>query len=259
VSTISAAPLRDAAKTYKGFVALIRSTAPRHGSACASWIPSPRAGSQAGTESKREFASKYGSRPNTGDISNRKSRRKLLAYSREPEDLATHYHASIRTQTKRREAHELSRASNGTALLESFRGADSASVNYQLADCFWRKGFRRAAKHMSARLWICAAPAVGSCRIRRDLCIREQLKLPTRSSRRRQARYRRKLAQICRRIPQDEHSAVVLGAAADDMYEMKTTRLPSRPTSASSISIRAQRRRSGVRMDCGCARFIRAR
>src|SRR5258708_22034342 len=47
-----------------------------------------------------------------------------------------------------------------------------------------------------------AAPAVGSCRIRRDLGIpRAAEGCRQEAAGRRQARYRRKLAQICRRIP----------------------------------------------------------
>src|SRR5258706_267634 len=142
----------DAAKTYKGFVALypFHRAAPRFSMRVVDTF------TQGGfpklvLESKREFASKYGLKAEYWRHFKPEESPEVLAYLKTNlKDLATHYHAqyqnaneTVEKLTNYREASQWY-----GAYLESFpKEADSASVNYQLAGLLLEnKDFDEAAK-----------------------------------------------------------------------------------------------------------------
>src|SRR5216684_160997 len=188
----------DAAKTYKAFVALypFHRVAPRFSMRVVDTF------TQGGfpklvLESKREFASKYGLK---------------AEYWRhfKPEEKLTNY----------REASQWY-----GAYLESFpKEADSASVNYQLADLLLEnKDFGEAAKQYERTAYAYAPhPQSAAAGYAAIYAYREQLKI---ADKQQQDPVKRDTVasslKFADAFPQDEHAAAILGAAADDMYEMK--------------------------------------
>src|SRR3989442_970128 len=142
----------DAAKTYKAFVALY----PFHRAAPRFSMRVVHTFTQGGfpklvLESKREFASEYGLKAEYWRHFKPEESPEVLAYMKTNlKDLATHYHAQYQnangTDEKLTNYREASQWYG--AYLESFpREADSASVNYQLADLLLEnKDFGEAAK-----------------------------------------------------------------------------------------------------------------
>src|SRR5260221_10905067 len=111
------------------------------------------------------------------------------------------------------------------AYLESFpREADSASVNYQLADLILEnKDFGEAAKQYERTAYgYPQHPQSAAAGYAAIYAYREQLKV---AGKKQQDAVKRDTVassfKFADAFPQDEHAAAVLGAAADDMYEMK--------------------------------------
>src|SRR3989475_359935 len=219
----------DAAKTYKAFVALypFHRAAPRFGMRVVDTF------TQGGfpklvLESKREFASKYGLKAEYWRHFKPEESPEVLAYLKTNlKDLATHYHAQYQNAngadeklTNYREASQWY-----DAYLESFpREADSASVNYQLADLLLEnKDFGKAAKQYERAAYGYAPhPQSAAAGYAAIYAYREQLKV---ADKKQQDAVKGDTVasslKFADAFPQDEHAATVLGAAADDMYEMK--------------------------------------
>src|SRR2546428_5359220 len=182
-------------------------------------------------ESKREFASKYGLKSEYWRHFKPEESPEVLAYLKTNlKDLATHYHAQYQNANEANEKLMNYREASQWygAYLESFpREADSASVNYQLADLLLEnKDFGEAAKQYERTAYGYAphpqAAAAGYAAI---YAYREQLKLDGPTDKDQQDAVKRDTVasslKFADAFPHDEHAAPVLGAAADDMYEMK--------------------------------------
>jgi len=219
----------DAAKTYKAFVALypFHCAAPRFSMRVVDTF------TQGGfpklvLESKREFASKYGLKAEYWRHFKPEESPEVLAYLKTNlKDLATHYHAQYQNGNEPNEKLTNYREASQWygAYLESFpKEADSASVNYQLADLLLEnKDFGEAAKQYERTAYAYAphpqSTAAGYAAI---YAYREQLKI---ADKQQQDPVKRDTVasslKFADAFPQDEHAAAILGAAADDMYEMK--------------------------------------
>ena len=219
----------DAAKTYKAFVALypFHRAAPRFSMRVVDTF------TQGGfpklvLESKRDFASKYSLKAEYWRHFKPEESPEVLAYLKTNlKDLATHYHAQYQNANSADERLTNYREASQWygAYLESFpKEADSASVNYQLADLLLEnKDFGQAAKQYERTAYAYAqhpqAAAAGYAAI---YAYREQLKVADKKQQ--DAVKRDTVASSLKftdTFPQDEHAAAVLGAAADDMYELK--------------------------------------
>src|SRR5437016_4256033 len=218
-----------AAKTYKAFVALypFHRAAPRFSMRVVDTF------TQGGfpklvLESKREFASKYGLKAEYWRHFKPEESPEVLAYLKTNlKDLATHYHAQYQNTNEPNEKLTNYREASQWygAYLESFpKEADSASVNYQLADLLLEnKDFGEAAKQYERTAYAYAphpqSTAAGYAAI---YAYREQLKI---ADKQQQDPVKRDTVasslKFADAFPQDEHAAAILGAAADDMYEMK--------------------------------------
>ena len=258
----------DAAKTYKAFVALY----PFHRAAPRFSMRVVETFTQGGfpklvLESKREFASRYGLQAEYWRHFKPEESPEVLAYLKTNlKDLATHYHAEYQSTEEAGEK----LANYREALrwygdyLESFpTDADSPPINYQLADLLLEnKDFGEAAKQYERTAYEypphAQSAAAGYAAV---YAYREQLKVA--GEEQQDAVKRDTVASSLKfadAFPQHEHAAAVLGAAADDMYEMKDYR--------AAIDVRPARHRylSGrggghpaLRVDCRCARLVRAR
>jgi len=179
-------------------------------------------------ESKREFASKYGLKSEYWRHFKPEESPEVLAYLKTNlKDLATHYHAQYQNTngadeklTNYREASQWY-----GAYLESFpKEADSASVNYQLADLLLENtDFGEAAKQYERTAYGYAPhPQSAAAGYAAIYAYREQLKV---ADKKQQDAVKRDTVasslKFADTFPQDEHAAAILGAAADDMYEMK--------------------------------------
>jgi len=219
----------DAAKTYKSFVALypFHRAAPRFSMRVVDTF------TQGGfpklvLESKREFASKYGLKAEYWRHFKPEESPEVLAYLKTNlKDLATHYHAEYQNANEADEKLTNYREASKWygAYLESFpTEADSASVNYQLADLLLEnKDFGEAAKQYERTAYGYAPhPQSATAGYAAIYAYREQLKVVGKEQQ--DAVERATVASSLKfadAFPQDEHAAAVLGAAADDMYEMK--------------------------------------
>ena len=219
----------DAAKTYKAFIALY----PFHRAAPRFSMRVIETFTQGGfpklvLESKREFASKYGLKSEYWRHFKPEQSPEVLAYLKTNlKDLATHYHALYQdaneTDEKLANYREASRWYG--AYLDSFpTEADSAPVNYRLADLLLEnKDFGEAAKQYERTAYGYAPhPQSAAAGYAAIFAYREQLKLAGKEQQ--DAVKRDTVASSLKfadAFPQDEHAAAVLGAAADDMYEMK--------------------------------------
>jgi cellulose synthase operon protein C len=219
----------DAAKTYKAFVALY----PFHRSSPRFSMRIVDTFTQGGfpklvLESKREFASKYGLKSEYWRHFKPEESPEVLAYLKTNlKDLATHYHAQYQNANEANEKLTNYREASQWygAYLESFpKEADSASVNYQLADLLLEnKDFGDAAKQYERTAYGYAPhPQSAAAGYAAIYAYREQLKV---ADKKQQDAVKRDTVasslKFADAFPQDEHAAAVLGAAADDMYEMK--------------------------------------
>ncbi|HXH39470.1 MAG TPA: tetratricopeptide repeat protein [Thermoanaerobaculia bacterium] len=219
----------DAAKTYKAFVALypFHRAAPRFSMRVVDTF------TQGGfpklvLESKREFASKYGLKAEYWRHFKPEESPDVLAYLKTNlKDLATHYHAQYQNANEANEKLTNYREASQWygAYLESFpKEADSSSVNYQLADLLLEnKDFGEAAKQYERTAYGYAQhPQSAAAGYAAIYAYREQLKV---ADKKQQDAVKRDAVasslKFADAFPLDEHAATVLGAAADDMYEMK--------------------------------------
>src|SRR5216684_537092 len=179
-------------------------------------------------ESKREFASKYGLKAEYWRHFKPEESPEVLAYLKTNlKDLATHYHAQYQDANGADEKLVNYREASQWygAYLESFpKEADSASVNYQLAELLLEnKDFGEAAKQYERTAYGYAQhPQSAAAGYAAIYAYREQLKG---ADKKQQDAVKRDAVasslKFADAFPQDEHAAAILGAAADDMYEMK--------------------------------------
>jgi tetratricopeptide (TPR) repeat protein len=225
----------DAAKTYKTFVALY----PFHRAAPRFSMRVVETFTKGGfpklvLESKREFAAKYGLKAEYWRHFKPEESPEVVAYLKTNlKDLATHYHAQYQNTNEVDEKLANYREASQWygAYLESFpTEADSAPVNYQLADLLLEnKDFGEAAKQYERTAYgytpHSQSAAAGYAAI---YAYREQLKATGAAgpdgNAQQDAIKRATVASSLKfadAFPTDEHAAAILGAAADDMYEMK--------------------------------------
>src|SRR5499425_383298 len=219
----------DAAKTYKAFVALypLHRNAPRFSMRIVDTFT--KGGfPKLVLESKREFASKYSLKSEYWRHFKPEESPEVLAYLKTNlKDLATHYHAEYQNPNEANEKLTNYREASiwYGAYLESFpKETDSASVNYQLADLLLEnKDFGEAAKQYERTAYGYALhPQAANAGYAAIFAYREQLKIA--GTEQHNAVKHDTVASSLKfadAFPNDEHSAAVLGAAADDMYEMK--------------------------------------
>src|SRR3989441_8568046 len=219
----------DAAKTYKAFVTLypFHRSAPRFGMRVVETF------TQGGfpklvLESKREFASKYGLKSEYWRHFKPEESPEVLAYLKTNlKDLATHYHAQYQNANEADEKRANYREASQWYgdYLESFpKEADSPPVNYQLADLFLEnKDFGEAARQYERTAYEYAPhPQSAAAGYAAIYAYRDQLKVAGKEQQ--DAVKRDTVASSLKfadAFPQDEHAAAVLGAAADDLYELK--------------------------------------
>jgi tetratricopeptide (TPR) repeat protein len=222
----------DAAKTYKAFVALY----PFHRAAPHFSMRVVETFTQGGfpmlvLEAKREFASKYGLRAEYWRHFTPDDSPEVLAYLKANlKDLATHYHAQYQST----EEVDEKLANYREALqwygdyLESFpTDADSPPINYQLADLnLEHEDFVEAARQYERTAYEypphSQSAAAGYAAV---YAYREQLKVV--SEELRDAVKQDTVVSSLRfadAFPEHEQAAAVLGAAADDMYEIQDYR-----------------------------------
>src|SRR5881296_3804636 len=219
----------DAAKTYKGFVALY----PFHRSAPRFSMRVIDTFTQGGfprlvLESKREFASKYGLKSEYWRHFKPEDSPEELAYLKANlKDLATHYHAEYQGTEKEDEK----TANYREALrwygeyLQSFpTDAETPPIHYRLADLLLEhKDFAEAARQYERTAYEypqhAQSAAAGYAAV---YAYGEELKVA--DPKQRDAVAREMVASSIKfadTFPQHEKAAVVLGAAADELYEMK--------------------------------------
>ena len=222
----------DAAKAFKAFVALypFHRTAPRFSMRVVETFTQGEFPILV-LESKREFASKYGLQAEYWRHFTPEELPEVLAYLKANlKDLATHYHAEYQSTEEADEK----LASFGEArqwygdYLESFpTDEDSPSINYQLADLLLEhESFGEAAGQYERTAYEyephAQSAAAGYAAV---YAYREQLKV---AGEEQQDLVKHDAVASSLRFadafPEHEHAAVVLGAAADDMYEMKDYR-----------------------------------
>src|SRR5215467_9439122 len=219
----------DAAKTYKAFAALY----PFHRATPRFSMRIVDTYTKGGfpklvLESKREFASKFGLKAEYWRHFKPEKSPEVLAYLKTNlKDLATHYHAQYQDPNEANEKLTNYREASKwyDAYLESFpKETDSASVNYQLADLLLEnKDFGEAAKQYERTAYGYAPhPQSAAAGYAAIYAYREQLKV---ADKKQQDAVKRDTVasslKFADTFPQDEHAAPVLGATADDMYEMK--------------------------------------
>ena len=220
----------DAAKTFRSFETLY----PLHRAAPKFSMRVVETFTQGGfpklvLEAKRDFASKYGLQAEYWHHFKPEESPEVLAYLKTNlKDLATHYHAQY--QSPEATADE-KLASYREAIewygsyLDSFpTDPDSPPINYQLADLLLEnKDFGQAAKQYEHTAY--GYPAHAQSEAAGYAAVyawREQLKVVGENDR--EAVKRDTVASSIRfadAFPGNEHAAAILGAAADDQYEMK--------------------------------------
>jgi tetratricopeptide (TPR) repeat protein len=222
----------DAAKTFNAFVELN----PFHRSAPRFSMRVVETFTQGGfpklvLESKREFATKYGLKAQYWQHFKPEESPEVLAYLKgNLKDLATHYHAQYQGEQKADEKATNYREARQWygEYLDSFPAdPDSPSISYRLADLFLEnKDFGEAAKQYEHTAYGYAthaqSAAAGYAAVYSH---REQLKVagPEQKTAVKQETVASSL-KFADAFPQHEQAAAVLGAAADDLFEMKDYR-----------------------------------
>ncbi|HEY1526374.1 MAG TPA: tetratricopeptide repeat protein [Candidatus Angelobacter sp.] len=219
----------DAAKTYNAFIALhpFHHAAPRFSMRVVETFT--KGGfPKLVLESKRDFASKYGLQAEYWQHNKPEELPEVLAYLKtDLKDLATHYHAEYQSSQEANEKlanyHEALRWYGD--YLKSFpTDAESPTINYRLADLlFENKDFGEAAKQYERTAYGYPAnaqsPAAGYAAV---YAYREQLKVVAKENL--EAVKHDTVASSLKfadTFPTHAQAAAVLGAAADDQYEMK--------------------------------------
>lgn len=222
----------DAAKTYKAFVELY----PFHRASPLFSMRVVETFTQSGfpklvLESKKEFATRYGLQAEYWRHFTPEESPEVLGFLKANlKDLATHYHAEY--QNEDLAAEKLANYSEARqwygAYLESFPAEpESPPINYQLADLILEhEDFGEAARQYEHTAYHYAAHAQSAAAgYAAVYAYREQLKAVDDNLR--DSVKRDTVASSLRfadAFPQHEHAATVLGAAADDLYEMKDYR-----------------------------------
>jgi tetratricopeptide (TPR) repeat protein len=225
----------DAAKTYKTFVDLypFHRAAPRFGMRIVDTFT--KGGfPQLVLESKRDFASRYGLQSEYWQHFKPEESPEVMAYLKTNlKDLATHYHAEY--QGAQDASEKLADYREATrwygSYLDSFpKDPDSPPINYQLADLLLEnKDFGGAAKQYERTAYDYPQhPKSADAGYAAVYAYRQQLKAASPDSKDQQEAI--KLNTIASSLkfadafPNHEQAAPILGAAADDMYEMKDYR-----------------------------------
>jgi tetratricopeptide (TPR) repeat protein len=222
----------DAAKTFRTFVGLypFHRNAPRFSMRIVDTFT--KGGfPQLVLESKRDFASRYGLQAEYWRHFKPEESPEVLDYLKTNlKDLATHYHAEYQGAEEAGEKlanyREAIRWYGG--YLESFpKDADSPSINYQLADLLLEnKDFGEAAKQYERTAYEYPQHAKSAdAGYAAVYAYRQQLKAAEGAQQ--DSVKRNTVASSLRfadAFPSHEHAAAILGAAADDMYEMKDYR-----------------------------------
>ena len=219
----------DAAKTYRAFVELY----PYHRSAPQFSMRVVETFTEGGfpklvLEAKREFAAEYGLQAEYWQRFTPEESPEVLAHLKSNlTDLATHYHAQYQEteEDDEKRAHYRDAQRWYGDYLESFPAdADAPSINYQLADLLLEdEDFGAAAEQYGRTAYEYEphpqAAAAGYAAVYAN---REQLKA---AGDEQQELVRHETVANSLRFadafPDHEHAAAVLGAAADDMYEMQ--------------------------------------
>jgi tetratricopeptide (TPR) repeat protein len=222
----------DAAKTFNGFIALhpFHHAAPRFSMRVVETFT--KGGfPKLVLESKRDFASKYGLQAEYWQHNKPEELPEVLAYLKtDLKDLATHYHAEYQSSQEANEKlanyHEALRWYGD--YLKSFpTDAESPTINYRLADLlFENKDFGEAAKQYERTAYDYPANAQSAAAgYAAVYAYREQLKLVGKEGQ--DAVKHDTVASSLKfadTFPTHAQAAAVLGAAADDQYEMKDYR-----------------------------------
>jgi tetratricopeptide (TPR) repeat protein len=222
----------DAAKTYKAFVALY----PFHRAAPRFSMNVVQTFTQGGfpklvLESKREFASKYGLRAEYWRHFKPEESPEVLAYLKTNlKDLATHYHAQYQStqEASERLANYREAVRWYGDYLESFpTDAESPAINYRLADLLLENhDFGEAARQYERTAYgYPQHPQSADAGYAAVYAYREQLKAV--GGEQHDVVKRDTVAsslKFAAAFPRHERVAAVLGAAADDLYEMKDYR-----------------------------------
>src|SRR5262249_24987176 len=222
----------DAANTYKAFIALY----PYHRAAPRFSMNVIETFTKGGfpklvLESKREFAANYGLKAEYWRHFKPEESPEVLAYLKTNlKDLATHYHAGYQSAEKADEKlanYREARRWYGD-YLESFpKDADSPPINYQLANLLLEnKDFGEAAKQYERTAYgYPLHPKSADAGYAAVYAYREQLKAA--GVEQKDAVKRDAIASSLKfadTFPDHKQAATVLGAAADDLYEMKDYR-----------------------------------
>jgi tetratricopeptide (TPR) repeat protein len=222
----------DAAKTYKAFVALY----PFHRAAPRFSMRVVETFTKGGfpklvLESKKEFATTYGLQAEYWRHFKPEESPEVLSYLKSNlKDLANHYHAQYQNEDLAGEklANYREALQWYGSYLQSFpKDPDSPPINYQLADLLLEnKDFGEAAKQYERTAYGYPAHAQSAAAGYAAIyAYREQLKV---SSEEQKDAVRRDTVtsslKFADSFPEHEHAADVLGAAADDLYEMKDYR-----------------------------------
>ena len=219
----------DAATVYKSFVALypLHPVAP-HFSMRTIEIYEAGGFPKLVLDSKKEFASRYGLRAEYWRHFDVGGSPQVLSYLKSNlKDLANHYHAQYQdaAQAQEKPANYAEASRWYREFLDSFHSdPEAAPLNYQLADLLRENGDQAGAAREYERTAYDyplheKAAAAGYAAI---YAHREYLK--TVSAEARDAARRDTVnssLKFADTFPQHEHAAVVLGAAAEDLYDMK--------------------------------------
>ena len=220
---------QDAATVYRSFVALnpLHAESPRFSMRV---IEIYEAGSfpKLVLDSKKEFATRYGLRAEYWrhfDVST--SAQVLADLKKNLTDLANHYHAQYQGagQAQEKPANYAEAARWYVEFLDSFHGDPEApAINYQLADLRRENGDQAGAAREYERTAYDypAHPQAAAAGYAAIYAHREFLKVV--SAEAKEAARRDTVSSSLKfadTFPQHEHAAVVLGAAAEDLYDMK--------------------------------------
>jgi len=222
----------DAAKTYKAFVALY----PYHRAAPRFSMRVIETFTQGGfpklvLESKKEFATNYGLQAEYWRHFKPDESPEVVGYLKSNlKDLASHYHAQYQNKDLAGEKlanYAEARRWYGDYLTSFPKDPDSPPINYLLADLLLEnKDFGEAAKQYERTAYgypeHAQSAAAGYAAI---YAYREQLKVV--GDELKDAVKRDTVASSIKfagAFPDHEHAAAILGAAADDLYEMKDYR-----------------------------------
>jgi tetratricopeptide (TPR) repeat protein len=222
----------DAAKTFKTFVKLypFHRAAPRFSMRVVDTF-TQGGFPQLVLDSKREFASKYGLKADYWRHFKPEDSPEVLSYLKTNlKDLGTHYHAEY--QGAEEPTEKLANYREATRwygdFLDSFpTDAESPSINYQLADLLLEnRDFGEAAKQYERTAYVYPRhPKSADAGYAAVYAYRKQLDVSNTDQQ--EAVKRDTVASSLKfadAFPDHEHAPAILGAAADDMYEMKDYR-----------------------------------